>query len=171
MWKRSPPVVGRTVPGAPPSVDGLRWFRAPTYRHARPARVDWQRYCAPHTLHQPLSHGAERRDSSPFRGAEGWDETCGACASVYHDADTSVSLPPVRGGVLDAPRSRDCRGRFVADVWRDQLHPRHPRCARLASTSPRIISRGHSPRTIWAGVPRRPSSHAGRAWKPAPTVG
>ena len=24
--------------------------------------------------HQPLSHGARRRDSSPFRGAEGWAE-------------------------------------------------------------------------------------------------
>ena len=34
--------------------------------------VDWQRYYVAPTLHQPLSHGAKRRDSSPFRGAEGW---------------------------------------------------------------------------------------------------
>ena len=79
---------------------------------------------------QPLSHGALRRDSSPFRGAEGWAEVCGVYASVYHDADTSVSLPPVRGGVLDAPWSRDCRGGVVADGRRGRLHPRHPRRAR-----------------------------------------
>ena len=28
----------------------------------------------------------------------------------------------------------------------------------------------HSPRTIYTGVRRRPSSHAGRAWKPSPTT-
>ena len=67
-------LVGRTVPGAPPSDDGRRRFRAPPHRHARPASVDWRRYFAAPTLHQPLSHGAERRDSSPFRGAEGWAE-------------------------------------------------------------------------------------------------
>ena len=68
------------------------------------ARVDWQRYYAAPTSHQPLSHGAKRRDSSPFRGAEGWAEACGVYATVYHDADACVSLMPVRGGVLDAPR-------------------------------------------------------------------
>ena len=73
---------------------------------------------------QPLSHGAARRDSSPFRGAEGWAKICGVYASVYNDADTSVSHSPVRGGVLDAPRSRDRRGELVADVQRDRLHPR-----------------------------------------------
>ena len=93
--------------------------------------VDGQRYCIAPTLHQPLSHAASRRDSSPFRGAKGWAEACGVCASIYHDADTYVSLPPVRGGVLDAPRLRDCRGGVVADIRRDRLHPRLPRCTRL----------------------------------------
>ena len=32
---------------------------------------------------------------------------CGVYASVYHDADAYVPLTPVRGGVLDAPRSVD----------------------------------------------------------------
>ena len=83
------------------------------------------------TLPQPLSHGAERRDSSPFRGAEGWAEVCGVCASVYHDADTRVSLTPVRGGVPDAPRSRNCRAALGAPARLDHSHPRHPRRARL----------------------------------------
>ena len=71
--------------------------------------------------YQPLSHGATRRDSSPFRGAEGWAEVCGDGASVYRDADAYVSLTPVRGGVLDAPRLRNRRGGVGADVWRDRL--------------------------------------------------
>ena len=49
-----------------------------------------------------------------------WVEVCGVYASVYHDADTVVFLPLVRGGVLDAPRSRDCRGRLVASVRPDR---------------------------------------------------
>ena len=94
-----------TSASAPVSVDGLRGFTSPT-------------------LHQPLSHGAMRRDSSPFRGAEGWDEACGVCASVYRDANTYVSLTPVRGGVLDAPWLRYCRGRLGADVGRGRLRRR-----------------------------------------------
>ena len=70
------------------------------------------------TSHQPLSHGASRRDSSPFRGAEGVGGGLHPCASVYRDADSVVFLPPVRGGVLDAPWSRDCRGGLAADVQR-----------------------------------------------------
>ena len=77
---------------------------------AIPAWVDGRRGCAAPTLHQPLSHGATRRDSSPFRGAEGWEEVYSVYASAYHDADTYVSHPPVRGGVLDAPPSDYCRG-------------------------------------------------------------
>ena len=103
--------------------------------------------------YQPLSHGATRRDSSPFRGAEGRVEACGVCASAYRDADTYVSRPPVRGGVLDAPRSRDRRAALDAAVRHDQPHPRSPRCVRLASTAQRFISRGHSPRTISHGSP------------------
>ena len=65
----------------------------------------------------------------------------------------------VRGGVLDAPRSRDCRGGLVASVRPDRQHPRLPRCADIASAAPRIQSRGHSPRTFSNGrteVIRRP---------------
>ena len=102
--------------GSPP----LRWVVA---------WDDGQRDCAAPTLHQPLSHGASRRDSSPFRGAEGWAEVCGVYAFVYRYADTFVSQPPVRGGVLDAPRLRDCRGGLGADVRHDQWHPCLPRCA------------------------------------------
>ena len=52
-------------------------------------------------------------------------------APVTFHAETFVSLVAVRGGVLDAPRSRDCRGWLGADVERDQPPPRHSRCARL----------------------------------------
>ena len=183
-------LVGRTVLGAPSvgrrttrvsratppprlplrrSTGGVL-FRAPTSPHlvgaafhARPARVDGQRRYTPPTLHQPLSHGAKRRDSSPFRGAEGWEEVCGVSASAYrdadtycHDADTYVSLMPVRGGVLDAPWSCDHRADLYAPVRRAQFYPCLPRRARLASTAQRIISRGHSPRTIFTGVRGRP---------------
>ena len=61
--------------------------------------------------------------------------------------------PTVGGGVLDAPRSRDCRGGLYAPAQPAQPHPRHPRCAHLASTTQRIQSRGHSPRTISYGRP------------------
>ena len=72
------------------------------------------------TLHQPLSHGASRRDSSPFRGAERWDEVCGAYASAYRDADICVSHSPVRCTVPDAPRSRDRRAALDASVRLDR---------------------------------------------------
>ena len=83
------------------------------------------------TLHHPLSHGALRRDSSPFRGAEGWVEVWGVYALVYHDADTVVFLSPVRGGVLDAPWLRDCRGGVGADGRRSRLRRRLMRRVRL----------------------------------------
>ena len=44
-----------------------------------------------------------------------------------------VSLLPVRGGVLDAPRSCDRRGGVGADGRRDRWHPRYPRHTRLRS--------------------------------------
>ena len=137
------------------------------------ARVDGLRdYTAP-TLHQPLSHGALRRDSSPFRGAEGWAEVCGVYAFVYRDADAVVFLPPVRGGVLDAPRLRDRRAALDAPVRPDRLHPRLIRRANLASIAPRIQSRGRSPRTISYGrndvvLHRRPG---GRGSPPLRCVG
>ena len=79
--------------------------------------------------HPPLTHVAlnpsvtarSAATAPPFRGAEGWVEVCGVCASVYHDADTVVFLPPVRGGVPDAPPLRDCRGEVGAVVGRDRL--------------------------------------------------
>ncbi len=86
--------------------------------------------------YQPLSHAASRRDSSPFRGAERWAEVCGVCASVCRDADTVVFLPPVRGGVLDAPRSLDCRAALDASV-------RHT-CASLRKAGFRLYSRAKS---------------------------
>ena len=61
-----------------------------------------------------------------------------------------VSLPPVRGGVLDAPRLRDRRADLYAPAQRDQPRRRFPRCAILASATQRMQSRGHSPRTIGA---------------------
>ncbi len=104
---------------------------------------------------QPLSHGASRRDSSPFRGAEGWAEVCGVYAFVYHDAHTFVPLMPVRGGVLDAPRSRDCRAALGASARRGRRRPRLIRCARLASIAPRIIIPHPPPARLWHGSVRR----------------
>ena len=72
-----------------------------------------------------------------------------APAELY--AATFVSLLPVRGGVLDAPRSDYCRAALDAPVRRGLLYPRFPRCARFASTTQRMQSRGHSPRTISHG--------------------
>ena len=109
---------------------------------------------APHQRRpQPLSHGASRRDSSPSRGAKGWVKVCGVGATVYHDADTVVFLPPVRGGVPDAPRLRDRRAALDAPVRPDRFYPRHPRSSRLASAAQRMQFRGHSPRTISYGRP------------------
>ena len=167
-----------TSPPTSTPVDGWR-FIPRTYRPARRRLTDCGVAPPPHTPYgrastparrgltgnviiphqrrpQPLSHGASRRDSSPFRGAEGWAKVCGVGATVYHDADTYVTHPPVRGGVLDAPRSHDRRASLDATVWLGRFCPRHPRCARLASTTPRIQSRGHSPRTIFTGVRGRP---------------
>ena len=180
--RRSPDDAGFTrhptsAPALAP-VDGRRFIpRAHSPRlvgagfHARPALVDRQRYFAAPTLHQPLSHVASRRDSSPFRGAEGRAEVCGVYATVYRYADTYVSLPPVGCTVLGAPRSRDRRGRLAADVERDRLHSRHPRCAILASTTQRMQSRGHSPRTFCEACDNLVRCHTRRSVCLAPTVG
>ena len=56
----------------------------------------------------------------------------------------TLSVDPRREGVEAL-----LYGVVVADGQPAQPHPRHPRCARLASTAPRIQSRGHSPRTIF----------------------
>ena len=97
----------------------------------------------------------------------------GATASVASYAAAYVSHPPVGGGVLDAPCSRDRWGGLDALVRRGQPHPRRPRCARLASTTQRIQSRGHRPRTIFYGrthVVRRPTP-GGRGSPPLRWVG
>ena len=137
---RASEVVRRPRPGgrgSPP----LRWV----------AWVDRQRWFAPPTLHQPLSRGATRRDSSPSRGAEGWDEVCGVCASVYRDANTYVSLTPVRGGVLDAP------GCVIAGVG--LLHPFGVAdCTRFTHGAPTSAHRPTHP------IPRaQPAHHLGDA--------
>ena len=161
--------VGRTVPGAPPLDDRQRRFHAHTSPLARPTPVDELCGCAAPTLHQPLSHAASRRDSSPFRGAEGWAYILALCASVSHDADTVVFLPPVRGGVLDAPRLRDRRAALDASVRHDRQHPRHLRCVRLCPQPHLSNFAGTARAPFLAGVRSCPSTHAGRAWKPAPT--
>ena len=142
-----------TSPPTSTPVDGWR-FIPRTYRPARRRLTDCGVAPPPHTPYgrastparrgltgnviiphqrrpQPLSHGASRRDSSPFRGAERWADVCGVCASVYRDADAVVFLSPVRGGVLDAPRLRDRLASLDASVRPDQLSPCHARRARL----------------------------------------
>ncbi len=74
---------------------------APTFSvHRRRAGVEarpydgWRGIRISPTLHQPLSHGAKRRDSSPFRGAEGG---CGAI---------TLSVITRRAGVEARPYGR-----------------------------------------------------------------
>ena len=111
----------------------------------------------------PLTHVAPTPQSRryaprqlPFQGSRGMGGGGYLFASASHDADTYVYLLPVRGGVLDAPRLRDCRGEMGADGRRGRLHSRYPRCAHLASTAQRMQYRGHRPRTFFAGAPTSP---------------
>ena len=151
----APRLVGRTVPGAPPSVDRRRRLHAPTYFIARPTTVDGRRFISRAHLPTPRRGGlprppgrgltddvisphppctnpsvtAQSAATAPLSGEpRAWAEVYGVYASVYHDADTVVFLPPVRGGVPDAPRSRDRRAGLVASVRLDRLQPHHPRC-------------------------------------------
>ena len=107
-------------------------FRRPTPggRGSPPLRwggwVDWQRDCAAPTLHQPLSHGAKRRDSSPFRGAKGWARANRRFPST--NAGRAWKPAPTMGGL-----------RWSTD-------------------------------DVIAAHPRNPSSHAGRAWKLSPAA-
>ena len=149
--------------------DHRRRFHAHTSPLARPTPVDGRRYCVAPALHQPLSHGPTGRASSPFRGADGWAYILALCASVSHDADTVVFLPPVRGGVLDAPRLRDRRAALDASVRHDRQHPRHLRCVRLCPQPHLSNFAGTARAPFLAGVRSCPSTEAGRAWKPAPT--
>ena len=102
---------------------------------ARPSRVRRPTYEIPRA--QPAHHFVRREGTAHI--------------TLY--AEAFDTLQPVRGGVLDAPPLRDCRGVLDASVRPDLFCPRHLRCVRLASTTQRIQSRGHSPRTIFTGAP------------------
>ena len=123
---RAPFRTGEPTPSVIPA--RRAWKPAPTACGVR--RLTGNVISPAPTLHQPLSHGALRRDSSPFRGAEGWEDAWGVYALVCRDADTVVFLAPVRGGVLDAPRLRDCRG-VGADGRRGRLRRRLMRRVRF----------------------------------------
>ena len=58
--------------------------------------------------------------------------------------------------VLDAPRSRDCRGWLGADVERDQPHPRHSRCARLRPPPNASNPAGTARAPFYTGAPTFP---------------
>ena len=105
----------------------------------------------------PSSGGRGVGDAAPYGGCV-WVGVSGAVRYVggvgmvfrtrYDICRSACFAPAVRGGVLDAPRSWDCRAGLVASVRRVRQHPRFPRCACLAPTTPRMQSRGHSPCTI-----------------------
>ena len=91
-------------------------------------------------IRHPSSNGRGVGDAAPygvcvwvcFSGAVRWAGSLDVDPThVTSYAATFVSLSPVRGGVLDAPRLRDCRGWLGAPVRRDRWHPCFPRCARL----------------------------------------
>ena len=90
--------------------------------HPRRAGVEARPYGRhPHLTHVAPTPQSRRKAPRqlPFQGSRGaWEEVCGDGASAYRDADSYVSLTPVRGGVLDAPWLRDCRGGVVAAVGR-----------------------------------------------------
>ena len=84
-------------------------------------------------------------------------------------AATFDTLPPVGCTVLGAPWSRDRRGNVGADGRRDRFYPRFPRRARLRPPSNASNPAGTARAPFFTGARRYPPSHAGRAWKPAPT--
>ena len=129
---------GRAWKPAPTGCGCVGW-RAPLLRRTNVAPTPQSRRFAPRQL--------------PFQGSRGVGGGGYLYASVYHDAETYVTHSPVRGGVPDAPRLRDRRAALDASVRLYRQHPRHQRRARLASASPRIQSRGHSPRTFVTGAP------------------
>ena len=74
--------------------------------------------------------------------------------TIMFYAETFVSLPPVRGGVLDAPRSCDRRAALDASVRRDQLYPRFPRRSRLRP-SPHVFDPAGTARAPFLRANRR----------------
>ena len=125
----------------------------------------------PHRRYTNPSVTAQSAATAPLSGEpRAWAEVWGVYASVSHDADTYVAQPPVRGGVLDAPRSRDRRGGLGADGRRGQLQPRFLRCVRWRPP-PNVCDFAGAARAPFLPARRRSSfTDAGRAWKPAPTV-
>ena len=97
----------------------------------------------------------------------GWS---GETAYAAQYAAAYVSHSPVGCTVLGAPRLRDCRATLDAAVRADRFCPCFPRCADLASTTQRIISRGHSPRTICGRERIAPAALYTAAFDSRPTV-
>ena len=154
-------LVGRTVPGAPAvgrqmapvprhhppptarptPADGRRFIsrtNLPTPRRGglpRPARRGLTgNVGAPRTHVAPTPQSRRRAPRQlPFQGSRGVGRRFMAMAHLFtHDADTYVYLTPVRGGVLDAPRSDYYRGGFVAPPFGvADFTPRFPRCTRI----------------------------------------
>ena len=106
--------------------------RTPRRGSSSPPARRWSTYNVgtPHPRYtQPLSHGATRRDSSPFRGAEGVGGACYPCATVYHDADTCVSHPPYGAASPTPLPLDDGRRGFVAERYVSPRRAHRPRCA------------------------------------------
>ena len=105
----------------------------------------------------PSSCGRGVGDAAPY-GVCVWVCFCGAarwadCLGIVSTPVASYSARPVSlllvgCTVLGAPWLRDRLGNVGADGQRDQWHPCFPRRVRLASTTQRMKSRGHSPRTF-----------------------
>ena len=129
-------------------------------------------FITPHQRCTNPSVTAQSAATAPLSGEpRAWAVVCNDGASVYHDADISVSLPPVRGGVLDAPRSRDRRGGLDAAVRPDQPHPRRPRCVRLPPPPNVSNPAGTARAPFRACNRRRPSTEGGASGTPPLTGG
>ena len=130
----------RAHPRRPSSHAGRAWKPAPTVG----IRIS-------PTLPQPLSHGAKRRDSSPFRGAEGVGgglrrlHACFPRCCYLRSADARNGRRPRRPAVAGLPGCVGC------SCWAWPIAPTFPTARILPSTAQRIISRGHRPRTILCG--------------------
>ena len=89
----------------------------------------------------------------------------GAARAPFHTGEPKLSANRGRAGVEARPY-----GVVVADGRRAQPHPRYPRCARLASTTHVSNTAGTARAPFLRAHPRHSFTHAGRAWKPSPTV-
>ena len=89
--------------------------------------------------------------------------------TVMFYADTYVSQPPVRGGVLDAPRSCDRRAALDAPVRRGRLHLCLLRCTRLCP-HPNVCDFAGTARAPFVGVGNHICCRTSRSVCLAPTV-